>query len=44
MELRQEVETWVQEGRLLKRLVAEVSQAQREFLTSKKKSRRNNTG
>ena len=38
MELRQEVETWVQEGKLLKRLVAEVSQAQREFLTSKKKS------
>jgi hypothetical protein len=38
MKLRQEVETWVQEGKLLKRLVAEVSQAQREFLTSKKKS------
>ena len=36
MELRQEVERWVQEGKLLKRLVAEVSQAQREFLTSKK--------
>jgi hypothetical protein len=44
VELRQEVETWVQEGRLLKRLVAEVSQAQREFLISKKKSRKNNTG
>ncbi len=38
MELRQEVERWVQEGKLLKRLVAEVSQAQREFLTSKKRS------
>jgi hypothetical protein len=38
LKLRQEVETWVQEGKLLKRLVAEVSQAQREFLTSKKKS------
>ena len=44
MELRQEVERWVQEGKLLKRLVAEVSQAQREFLTSKKKSRRRNKG
>jgi hypothetical protein len=44
MELHQEVETWVQEGKLLKRLVAEVSQAQREFLTSKKKLRRSNKG
>ena len=44
MSLRQEVETWVQEGKLLKRLVAEVSQAQREFLTSKKMSSKNNTG
>jgi hypothetical protein len=41
-ELRQEVERWVQEGKLLKRLVAEVSQAQREFLIGKKKSRRSN--
>ena len=41
-ELRQEVDRWVQEWKLLKRLVAEVSQAQREFLTSKKKSRRSN--
>jgi len=40
IELRQEVERWVQEGKLLKRLVGEVSQAQREFLTSKKKSRK----
>jgi hypothetical protein len=40
IELRQEVDRWVQEGKLLKRLVAEVSQAQREFLTSKKKSRK----
>jgi hypothetical protein len=40
IELRQEVERWVQEGKLLKRLVAEVSQAQREFLTSKKKRRK----
>ena len=44
MSLRQEVEQWVQEGKLLKRLVAEVSQAQREFLTSKKKNRKSNKG
>lgn len=44
IELRQEVERWVQEGKLLKRLAAEVSQAQREFLTSKKKKRKNNKG
>jgi len=42
MQLRQEVERWVQEGKLLKRLVAEVSQAQREFLTSKKKGSKSN--
>src|SRR4030067_202705 len=42
IELRQEVEKWVQEGKLLKRLVTEVSQAQREFLTSKKKLRKSN--
>ncbi len=40
IKLRPEVERWVQEGKLLKRLVAEVSQAQREFLTNKKKSRK----
>jgi len=44
IQLRQEVERWVQEGKLLKRLVAEVSQAQREFLTSKKKSRKSKKG
>jgi len=44
IELRQEVVRWVQEGKLLKRLMVEVSQAQREFLTSKKKSRRSNKG
>jgi len=38
IELRQEVERWVQEGKLLKRLVTEISQAQREFLIHKKKS------
>ena len=42
IELRPEVERWVQEGKLLKRLVAEVSQAQRGFLISKKKSRKSN--
>lgn len=40
MELRKEVEGWVEEGKLLKRLAAEASQAQREFLASKKKSRK----
>ena len=44
IELREEVARWVQEGKLLKRLVAEVSQAQREFLTSKKKKRKSNKG
>lgn len=44
IELRQEVAKWVQEGKLLKRLVAEVSQAQREFLISKKKRRKSNQG
>ena len=40
IELRQEVDRWAQEGKLLKRLVAEMSQAQRELLTEKKKSRK----
>ena len=44
IEFRREVDKWVQEGKLLKRLVAEVSQAQREFLTSKKKSRKSKKG
>lgn len=44
MELREEVEKWVQEGKLLKRLVAEVSQAQKEFLILKKKRRKRNKG
>jgi hypothetical protein len=43
-ELRPEVEQWVQEGKLLKRLMAEVSQAQREFLISKKKRRKSHKG
>ena len=44
IQLRPEVERWVQEGKLLKRLVAEVSQAQREFLTSKKQSHKSKQG
>ncbi len=35
-----EVERWVQEGKLLKRLVREVSEAQREFLIEKKQLRK----
>ena len=38
--LRKEVKAWVQEGKLVKRLIAEISQAQREFLTTRKKSKR----
>jgi hypothetical protein len=38
IELRQEVAIWVEEGKLLKRLIAEMSKAQREFLIDKKKS------
>jgi hypothetical protein len=44
IELRQEVGKWVKEGKLLKRLMAEVSQAQREFLTSMKKCRKSKKG
>jgi hypothetical protein len=44
IELRPEVERWVQEGKLLKRLVTEISQAQREFLISKKRSRKRKKG
>jgi len=40
MEFRKEVAKWVEEGKLLKRLIAEMSKAQREFLISKKKSNR----
>jgi hypothetical protein len=38
LELREEVARWVQEGKILKHLIAEMSKAQREFLISKKKS------
>src|SRR4030043_1036027 len=44
IELRQEVAKWVQEGKLLKRLVAEGSPGQRGFLISKKKRRKRNQG
>jgi len=40
IELRQEVAQWVEEGKRLKRLIAEMSKAQREFLTSKKKNKK----
>ena len=38
MEFREEVARWVQEGKTLKRLIAQMSKAQREFLINKKKS------
>ena len=40
MKFRKEVAKWVEEGRLLKRLIGEMSKTQREFLISKKKSNR----
>jgi len=38
IEFREEVARWVQEGKILKRLIAEMSKAQRKFLINKKKS------
>jgi hypothetical protein len=38
IEFRKEVAKWVEEAKLLKRLIGEMSKAQREFLISKKKS------
>jgi len=38
VEFREEVARWVQEAKILKRLIAEMSKAQREFLISKKKN------
>ena len=38
VEFREEVAKWVQEGKILKRLIAEMSKAQRDFLINKKKS------
>jgi hypothetical protein len=38
VEFREEAARWVQEAKILKGLIAEMSKAQREFLISKKKS------
>ena len=38
VEFREEVAKWVQEGKTLRRLIAEMSKAQRDFLINKKKS------
>ena len=38
-ELRQEVAKWVEEGKLLKNLIGQMSAAQRELLIRKRKSR-----
>lgn len=38
VEFREEVARWVQEGKILKRLITKMSKAQREFLINKKKS------
>ena len=38
VEFREEAARWVQEGKILKSLIAEMSKAQREFLINKKKS------
>lgn len=38
-DLRREVAKWVEEGKLLKSLIGEMSQAQRELLVAKRKSR-----
>lgn len=38
VQFREEVAKWVQEGKILKRLIAKMSKAQREFLINKKKS------
>jgi len=39
VELRQEVTKWVEEGKLLKSLIAQMSAAQRELLINKRMSR-----
>ena len=40
-ELRQEVSKWVEEGKLLKSLIGQMSAAQREVLITKRKTRSN---
>jgi hypothetical protein len=42
IELRQEVESWVEEGKLLKSLIANMSQAQRELLIRRRKDLKHN--
>jgi hypothetical protein len=42
-ELRQEVAKWVEEGKLLKSLIGQMSAAQRELLILKRKNRKNKT-
>ena len=41
VELRQEVKQWVEEGKKIKNLMAQMSNAQREFLRRRKKSIKN---
>lgn len=41
IEFRQEVAKWVEEGKRLKRLIAQMSKAQREFLIQKKMNMKN---
>jgi len=44
VELREEVAKWVEEGKRLKALMAQMSEAQRLFLVKKRIARRRNTG
>ena len=44
VELREEVARWVEEGKRLKALMAQMSEAQRLFLVKKRTARRRNTG
>jgi hypothetical protein len=39
-ELRKEVAQWVEEGKLLKQLISEMSRVQKEWLRSMKRSRK----
>jgi hypothetical protein len=43
VELREEVTRWVEEGKRLKALIAQMSEAQRTFLVSKRTARRRST-
>ena len=40
VDMREEVQTWVDNWKLLRRLIRQMSQAQREFLLQRKKPRR----